>query len=132
MVLHVVEVGEGTLELPAIDGLRRFAGVLEGDAEVGASSARRFGGLEVGGCVADLWEGVVVSVYCAVVWGCASGDRRVARGQCHSNMKSHDAADAVHTILSVVDGGPRWCRYRSSSVVVLEAIEIRSSVALAQ
>ena len=56
VVLNIVEVGEGALELPAVDGLRGLAGVLEGAAEVGAAGARRFGGFEVGGCVADLGE----------------------------------------------------------------------------
>lgn len=36
--LHILEVGEGALELPAVDGLGGFAGVLEGDTEVGAAS----------------------------------------------------------------------------------------------
>ena len=55
VVLNIVEVGEGAGELPAVDSLGSLAGVLEGDTEVGATSARRFGGLEVGGCVSDLW-----------------------------------------------------------------------------
>ncbi len=54
VVEDIVEVGEGAGELPAVDGLRRLAGVLEGDAEVGAARARRFGGLEVCRCVSDL------------------------------------------------------------------------------
>ena len=54
MVLDIVEVGEGALQLPAVDGLGGFAGVLEGAAEVGAPGARGFGGFDVGGCVADL------------------------------------------------------------------------------
>jgi hypothetical protein len=56
VVLDIFEVGEGALEFPAVDGLGGFAGVLEGAAEVGATSARRFGGFKVGGCVADLCE----------------------------------------------------------------------------
>jgi hypothetical protein len=54
VVLHILEIGEGTLELPAVDGLGGLAGVLEGDAQVGAAGARGFGGLEVCRCVADL------------------------------------------------------------------------------
>ena len=56
VVLDIVEVSEGALQLPAVDGLGSLAGVLEGAAEVGAAGARGFGGFEVGGCVADLSE----------------------------------------------------------------------------
>ena len=54
VVLDIVEVGECALQLPAVDGLRRLAGVLEGAAEVGTVGACGFGRFEVGGCVADL------------------------------------------------------------------------------
>lgn len=54
MVLDVLEVGDCAAQLPAVDGLSRLAGVLVGDAQVGAAGARGFGGLDVGGCVADL------------------------------------------------------------------------------
>ena len=50
----ILEVGDGAGELPAVDGLGCLAGVLEGDAKVGAPSAGGFGGLDVCGCVADL------------------------------------------------------------------------------
>lgn len=50
----IVQVGDGALEFPAIDGLGGFACILEGDTEVGASSAGGFGWLKLGGCVADL------------------------------------------------------------------------------
>lgn len=53
----VVQVGDGALELPAVDGLGGLARVLEGDAEVGAAGAGGFGGFDVGGCVADLGGG---------------------------------------------------------------------------
>ena len=36
---YVVEVCDCALELPAVDGLGGFAGVLEGDAEVSAAGA---------------------------------------------------------------------------------------------
>ena len=39
VVNDVAEVGEGALQLPAIDGLGGLAGVFERDAEVGASCA---------------------------------------------------------------------------------------------
>lgn len=61
VVLDILEVGEGAGELPAVDGLRRLARVLVRDTEVGAASARRLGGLEVGGCVSDLCEDRLVS-----------------------------------------------------------------------
>ena len=59
--LHIVEVGEGALQFPAVDGLGGFAGVFEGAAEVGAPGPRGFAWLEVGGCVADLVVEEVVS-----------------------------------------------------------------------
>lgn len=51
---HVAQVGEGAVELPAVDGLGRFAGVLEGDPEVGAAGAGGLRGVDLGGGVADL------------------------------------------------------------------------------
>lgn len=54
---HILEERDGTGDLPAIDCLGGFAGVLEGGAEVGATSAGGFGGLEVGGCVSNLVRG---------------------------------------------------------------------------
>ena len=39
MINHVAQICQRALELPAIDGLGGFAGVFEGDAEVGAVSA---------------------------------------------------------------------------------------------
>ena len=56
MIDYVAQVCQRALKLPAIDGLSRFAGVLEGDAEVGAVSAGGFALLDRGGCVADLGE----------------------------------------------------------------------------
>ena len=56
VMLDIVEVGECALQLPSVDGLGGFARVFEGAAEVGAASARGFGGFEMGGCVADLCE----------------------------------------------------------------------------
>ena len=55
VVLHIVEVGEGAGEFPAVDCLGGFAGVFEGAAEVGAARAGGFRGFEMGGCVADLY-----------------------------------------------------------------------------
>lgn len=51
---NIVQVCQRALELPAIDRLGRLAGVFEGNAEVGAAGARGLGGLDLGGCVADL------------------------------------------------------------------------------
>ncbi len=56
MIDHIAQVCERALELPAIDSLSRFAGVFEGDAEVGAVSAGGFALLDRGGCVTDLDE----------------------------------------------------------------------------
>lgn len=50
----IAEVGEGALEFPAVDGLGRLAGVLEGDAEVAAASASRLCAVDAGGSVANL------------------------------------------------------------------------------
>ena len=54
MIDHIAQVCKRALELPAIDSLSRFAGVFEGNAEVGAVSAGGFALLDRGGCVADL------------------------------------------------------------------------------
>lgn len=54
LLLDILEVLEGAVELPAVDGLGGFPGVLEGNAEVGAAGASALRGLDVGGSVADL------------------------------------------------------------------------------
>jgi hypothetical protein len=54
MIDDISKICKSALELPAIDGLCSFAGVLEGDAEVGAVSAGGLAWLDRGGCVADL------------------------------------------------------------------------------
>ena len=46
MLLDVLEELEGAVELPAIDGLRRLARVLVGDAEVGAPGAGALAALD--------------------------------------------------------------------------------------
>ena len=53
MLQNISEVGEGALELPAVDSLRRLARVLEGDAEVAAAGARRLCTVDCG-AVANL------------------------------------------------------------------------------
>ena len=50
----ISKVGEGALELPAVDGLGSLAGVLEGDAEVAASRAGRLCAVDAGCSVANL------------------------------------------------------------------------------
>lgn len=56
LLLHILEELDGPLELPAIDRLRRLAGVLERDAEVRAARPRGlvFGDREV--CVSNLFH----------------------------------------------------------------------------
>ena len=54
VLLDILEEGQGALELPAVDGLRCLAGVLERDAEVGAARAGALCRLDVGRGVADL------------------------------------------------------------------------------
>lgn len=63
MALDVLEVLDGALELPAIDGLGGLAGVLEGDTEVGTPGAGRFAVLDLGGSVADLVEGDMLVIF---------------------------------------------------------------------
>jgi hypothetical protein len=50
----ISKVGEGTLKLPAVDGLGSLASVLEGDAEVAASRASRLCAVDAGCSVANL------------------------------------------------------------------------------
>ena len=61
VALDVLEVLEGTGDLPAVDGLGGLAGVLERDTEVGTASAGGLGRLDFGGGVTDLLveEGIV-------------------------------------------------------------------------
>ena len=54
MIDDIDQVCKSALELPAIDSLRGFAGVFEGDTEVGAVSTGGLAWLDRGGCVADL------------------------------------------------------------------------------
>ena len=61
MIDYIAQICESALELPAIDSLSGFAGVFEGDAEVGAVSAGGFALLDRGGCVADLDEEELIS-----------------------------------------------------------------------
>lgn len=58
VVNHIVQIGEGARKLPAIDGLRRFAGVFEGDTKVRAAGSSGFSRLDLCCCVADLWKRV--------------------------------------------------------------------------
>lgn len=51
---NILQVGNSASELPSVDGLSSLTGVLEGYAEVGTAGAGRFGGLDLGGCVAYL------------------------------------------------------------------------------
>lgn len=54
VLLDVLEELDGALELPAVDGLGGLAGVLEGNAQVGAAGAGRLGGLNLGRSVSHL------------------------------------------------------------------------------
>lgn len=55
--LDVLEEGDGTLELPAVDGLGSLAGVLEGNPEVGTAGAGRLRGLDLSRGVSDHLDG---------------------------------------------------------------------------
>jgi len=63
VVLDVLEVLEGTGDLPAVDGLSGLAGVLERDTEVGTASAGALGVLDFGSGVTDLSEGDLLVGY---------------------------------------------------------------------
>ena len=64
LVLHVLEVGEGALELPAVDGLGGLAGVLERDTQVRAPGAGALCGVDLllGAGVADLYRGSDIAI----------------------------------------------------------------------
>lgn len=62
MIDHIAQVCKCALELPAIDSLSGFAGVFEGDAEVGAVSAGGFALLDRRGCVADHLDSTLIVV----------------------------------------------------------------------
>jgi hypothetical protein len=57
VLLHILEEGDGALELPAVDGLGGLARVLERDSEVGAAGAGRLGRVNFLRCVPNLFEG---------------------------------------------------------------------------
>jgi len=63
VALDVLEVLDGALELPAIDGLGGLAGVLERNTEVRAPGAGRLAVLDLGGSVADLMRGDVLVIF---------------------------------------------------------------------
>jgi hypothetical protein len=67
VVLDVLEVLEGTGDLPAVDGLSGLAGVLERDTEVGTASAGALGVLDFGSGVTDLEESVLVGCVASIV-----------------------------------------------------------------
>jgi len=53
VLLDILKIGDSALQLPAIDCLCRFAGVLERDAEVGTTSPCRLLRCDRGCCVPD-------------------------------------------------------------------------------
>jgi hypothetical protein len=63
VLLHVLEEGNSTLELPAVDGLGGLAGVLEGDTEVGTAGAGRLGGLDLSRGVSNHLDGIDVVMW---------------------------------------------------------------------
>lgn len=56
LLLDVLEERDGADKLPSVDGLGGLSGVLEGNAEVGAASASRLGGVNLLGSVSNLRE----------------------------------------------------------------------------
>jgi hypothetical protein len=64
---NIAEVGEGALELPAVDSLSGLAGVLEGDTEVAAAGASRLCAVNAVGGVANLlW--LISRSWCSGLW----------------------------------------------------------------
>lgn len=57
LLLDVLEVCEGALELPSVDGLGSFARVFERHTKVAAAGARALCGLDLGCGVANLCAG---------------------------------------------------------------------------
>ena len=110
LLLDVLEVLEGALKLPAVDGLGGLPGVLEGDAEVGAASASALSGLNVGGSVADLdAAGVRQPAVPSKFWqhrGCAA-TRSSAGGQ-RLQWQRIGGRRRARTIVREIDGGS-WC-----------------------
>lgn len=65
----VLEEGQGTLQLPAVDGLGGLASVLEGHTEVGTAGAGRLRGRDLGGGVSNLHVATVsVPPYLCQLW----------------------------------------------------------------
>jgi hypothetical protein len=82
VTLDVLEVLEGTGDLPSVDGLGGLAGVLERDTEVGAARAGGLAGLDLGGSVTDLWaQDIVRKLFLRSSGGCMSQCRRRPEGE---------------------------------------------------
>lgn len=79
VLLDILEECDGALQLPAVDGLGSLAGVLVGNAQVGAAGAGALRGLDVGGGVADLQCNDLVSAYRTM-----PGDRGCRNDRCGS------------------------------------------------
>lgn len=62
LLLDILEVCEGALQLPPVDGLRRLASVLVAYAKVTAAGAGTLRGVDLGGGVADHFDEVLSSV----------------------------------------------------------------------
>jgi hypothetical protein len=76
VLLDVLEELHSTLQLPAIDSLRRLAGVLERHSQVLPSGPGRLGGVDFGGTVSNLQKDPVSSYVFGVMSPEARGLRR--------------------------------------------------------
>ena len=61
LLSNVLQVLQSTIQLQSLDSLGGFSGVLEADSEVRATALCRFGGIDVGWGVADLFVRMFVS-----------------------------------------------------------------------
>lgn len=61
MLLNILEELHSTLQLPAINGLRSLAGVLERYSQVGTAGTSRLGRVDLGGSVSNLKQNIVSS-----------------------------------------------------------------------
>ena len=68
VLLDILKELDGTLELPAVNGLGGLAGVLEGNAEVGTAGAGRLGGLNLSRSVSHLLGNAMLANALRCVW----------------------------------------------------------------
>lgn len=113
----ISEVGEGAVELPAVDSLGSLAGVLEGYAEVAAAGASRLCAVNGGGTVANLQQLIPCSERAALALSIATADvpfcrdvllllvdwRREGKSKIHCGFRVHSLRNSGPLVAATRD-----------------------------